>query len=294
MSVLKSFKLAFLRIFALVLIVSFLSACTSKSDLASNDSAGDFQNQLSESQQASEDADPGMDGASEDEKIISSYYMNLETLDFDKSKNGLDDLIKSNKGFIENSNIGFSGYEYSKNYRYADFSLRIPKDNLESFKKGLTNIGSITSESSNTENVSKYYRDTQSRLNLVSAKEKRLLELLEKAEKIEDIIIIESELTETIFEKESLEKDLKSIDEKIEYTSVNLQLLEVRNLSSRDKLDSSLISKLKNAFKDSISTFKIAMENFIIWLVYALPYIFILGILAFLALIFIRRRNKKL
>lgn len=283
---------SFLRLFSLLLIISLLSACTSKNDQAMDTADGGFQNDIGSEDFDYDSSKEESPEIAEGEKVISTYYMTMETLEFDKTKEDMENLIKKHKAFIENSSIGFRGYEYSKNYRYGDFSIRIPKDNLENFKKELYDIGHIRDESTNKEDVSKFYRDTESRLNLIKSKEKRLLELLEKASKIEDIIAIESELTNTIGEKEMLERDLKSIDERIDYTSLNLSIIEVRNLSNIDKAGSSLWIRLKNAFRDSFYAFKAALENFIIWLVYAIPYILILGILAILGLIFIRNRKK--
>ncbi|WP_165442971.1 DUF4349 domain-containing protein [Senegalia massiliensis] len=283
----------FLIVFSLIMAISLFSACSGQDDLSDESSMNTLEKEVSD-----EEADfntPEVEGfeIADGEKIISNYFMSLETLDFEKTRSELENLIEKYKSFIENSNVNFRGSSYSKNYRYGDYSIRIPKESLEKFKIDLNQIGNIIEESKNNQDVTKFYRDTESRLKLATAKEKRLLELLEKAEKIEDIIAIESELTNTIYEKERLEKSLKSIDEKIEYTTLNLQLIEVRNFSNTDNIDNSLITRLKNAFTDSIFAFKIALENFIIWLVYALPYILILGVLVLLGVIVIKKRKKK-
>lgn len=287
----KGNKNTVLKIILLILVLSMLTACGSKSEeqdtpQSSQDYIGDKGDGDSSADEEREEA-----GIPVGDKVISTYYINLETLEFEETREELDSLIKDNKGFVENSNIGFRGYEYSKNYRYGDFSIRIPKDNIEKFKLSLKNIGNITDESTNKDDVTKYYRDTESRLNLVSSKEKRLLELLEKAVKVEDIIAIESELTDTIYEKEMLEKDLKSIDEKIDYATLNLQLIEVRNFSNTEKSNSSFATRLKAAFKDSWFAFKLAVENFFVWLVFALPYLIIIVPTIILVILFIRRRR---
>lgn len=295
----KKFKVSFIRLFTLFIVISLLSACSSKSDMAllgkgdSPSSGFPPQVDMDAGNVEMDKENPDGNEFSEDNKVISNYYLNLETLQFEKSKAELETLIKTSKSYIENSNVGFRGYEYSRNYRYGDFSIRIPKENLESFKAELGNIGNITYESKDTQDVTKFYRDTESRLKLVTAKEERLLALLDKAVKIEDILAIESEYTDTMQEKEMLQKDLESIDGKIEYTSLNLQLTEVRSYSNTESADFSLLFRLKNAFKDSLFAFKIAIENFIVWLVYAIPYIVVLGIITFLAISLFKKRKKK-
>ena len=95
------------------------------------------------------------------------------------------------------------------------------------------------------------------------------------------------------YEKEILEKDLKSIDEKIEYTTVNLNITEVRNFSNIEKSNSSLFTRLRTAFKDSLLSFKSAIENFFVFLVFALPYIITIVIVIMFVLLFIRKLRKR-
>lgn len=290
----KNLRKHFLKLFTLILVISLLSACSSsKNDISPSSDGGNIGNEIAQEDMDSSGAKEEFGIIPEGEKVIKNYYISLETLDYEKMKVDLDSLIKKHNSFIENSNVGFRGYEYSKNYRYADFTIRIPKEKLEAFKIDLEKIGNLTNESTDSQDVTKFYRDTESRLTLVKSKEKRLLELLEKAVKIEDIIAIESELTDTIYEKEMLERDLKSIDEKIEYTTLSLSVSEVRNFSNVDKGNSSLMIRLKNAFKDSLFAFRLAIENFIIWFVYAIPYILLLGVLALLLVVFLRKRTNR-
>lgn len=293
--ILKKSRFNFLKVLVLVAAISLLSACSVLRYESDQNDSGTFNN-LEETEDRTSEYDSSKEDVSvalERDKIISSYFMNLETLDFEKTKNELDRLIKKYKSFIENSNISFRGYEYSKNYRSGDFYIRVPKENVDKFKDEIKNSGNVIYESVNREDVTDFYRDSESRLKLVEAKEKRLLALLDKATKIEDIIAIESELTNTIYEKEQLEKSLKSVDEKIEYVTLNLNIQEVRNFSNTDRADSSLGLRIKNALKDSIFAFKLAIENFIIWMVFALPYILIILPILILLIVFIRRRKKR-
>lgn len=293
-------RFSFLKVISLILIITLLSACSTRLD-KSDGPISQSPDYLGEISDGDSSINPELDkGDSEEsgsmlegEKIISTYFLTLETMDFENTRKDLEALMKKHKSFVENSNIGFRGFEHSKNYRYGDFSIRIPKENVEKFKTEINQIGNITDESTNKNDVTKYYKDNESRLKLVTAKEKRLLELLEKAVKVEDIIAVESELTNTIYEKEMLEKSLQSIDERIDYTTLNLNIIEVRNFSNTDKANSSLLIRLKNAFKDSFFAFKLAIENFIVWLVFALPYIIVLVPLIIVTIFLVKRFKRK-
>lgn len=291
----KENRFKLLKILVLVTTLSLLSACSVMRYESDQNDSGAF-NTLEEIEDSTTEYDRSEEATSqvlERDKVISSYFMTLETLDFEKTKNELDSLIKKYKSFIDNSNISFIGSQYSKNYRSGDFSIRIPESNVDKFKDEIKNSGNVIYESINREDVTDFYSDSESRLKLVEAKEKRLLALLEKATNIEDIIAIESELTNTIYEKEQLKKSLKSVDENIEYVSLNLNIEEVRNFSNTDRGNSSLGLRFKNALKDSIFAFKLALENFAIWMVFALPYILIILPIFILLIVIIKRRKKK-
>lgn len=137
------------------------------------------------------------------------------------------------------------------------------------------------------------YQDTESRLKVVTTKEERILALLEKAEKIEDIIALEKELSEIIYEKENLKTNLMDLDDKIDYTTFYISLQEVQKVSDTETRDTSFGIRIKNAFKNSLYSFKKGIENFIIAIVYNLPYIFITGIIFFVAYkLFKKKKNK--
>ncbi len=286
------------KIISVIAALFILSGCAAKStdsagnyELATEDSSSDSGNYNQAYEE--EKGESPEEYAYEGNKIITTYFTYIETLDFEESNKELTDLIIKHEAYIEDSNVSNRGYEYGKSFKYGSFSIRIPKENIDSFRSRLKELGNITEESSTKEDVTKYYRDTQSRLELVTSKEKRLLALLENAEIIEDIIAIESELTNTIYEKEILQGDLKSMDDKIDYSTVNLELIEVRNYSNVDKVDSTLGKRINTAFSDSLFSFKVAVENFIIWFVFALPYILISVPLIALAVVLIKKRKDK-
>lgn len=68
---------------------------------------------------------------------------------------------------------------------------------------------------------------------------------MEKAEKIEDIIALENQLSETIAEKESLKTSLINIDDKVDFSTINIEIQEVEKLSNAETIETTFGTRIK-------------------------------------------------
>lgn len=229
----------------------------------------------------------------EGSKIITTMDLNLETTEFDSTMSKLKTSLKNHKGYIENSHISYDQYYNGKNYKYGNLKIRIPKESLDRFKSDLSGFGNLLSENTYKEDVTKSYRDTESRLKVITTKEDRILSLLEKAEKLEDIIALEDQLTEIIMEKEELQASILSMDDQIDYSTINVDIREVEKLKDKENIETGFGQRIKNAFNNSLYGFNIGIQNFIIWLIYALPFIIILAIFLYLLYRIVKRMGEK-
>lgn len=284
-------------ILTLILLLAFISGCASQSkDMVSEEPSAPNEGMPMPSpavpsepaERPAEEGDfgkpdfgTGSGGSIEPDKIITTISLGFESTEFDKSLEELYKLIEENKGYISSSNIYFGNYYGSQMYRTGNFSIRIPRDMVNQFKAFIPQIGNIISESSSKEDVTRYYTDTESRLGVLEIKEERLLSLLERAEKIEDIIALENQLSEVIFEKENLKATLINLDDRIDYSTFNITINEVAKVTSTETVETTFFTKIKNAFNNSLYQFRRSLENFVIFLIYNLPGIIVLLIVAF-------------
>lgn len=229
----------------------------------------------------------------EPKKVITTIHLSFETTEFEKSNEELNKIIEKYQAYVENSNISYNHYYNQKMYRYGEFTIRVPKENIVSFKTELNLIGHMVSENTNKQDVTKQYQDTESRLKVVTVKEERILALLEKAEKIEDIITLEKELSEIIYEKENLKTSLMNLDDKIDFSTVHISLQEVQKVSDTETIETTFGTRIKNAFKNSLYSFKKGVENLIIVFIYNIPFLIVVGVILYFAYrIFKKKRNN--
>ena len=218
----------------------------------------------------------------EPDKIITTVNISMQTKEFTETTEKLIGLITKYKGYIENSNISHNNYINSARLKYSEYTIRIPRENLNQFVNELKEIGNIISENTSKQDITKQYRDTESRLKVLETKEGRILALLEKAEKMEDIITLENQLSNIIYEKESLTANIMDMDDKVDYSTVYFQLDEVAKLNIGENVKTPFWTKVANAFKDSIYFFTNNIENLIISLIYFLPYALIIAVVLYI------------
>ena len=174
--------------------------------------------------------------------------------------------------------------------------MRVPAEQFADFCAQMGTLCHVTWQDDSAENISEQYYDTQSRLETAQIKLARLQELLKKAENMEDIITIESAISETEYEIERLSGTVRHYDALVDYATVTLELSEVYRLSGTEDAPKSFGEKLGNAFTDGLAAVREGLEDFAIWLAYSW-----LGILIFAAVVFAAvkligclRRGKKL
>lgn len=234
-------------------------------------------------------ADAGSDGSDTEinpDKIIYSAEATVETTDFDTTVSALSELIESYGGWVQSSSVsGANYYSQSRGYsslRSAYYTLRIPSDRFSELMTGLSSLGNVPYTYTYSENVTSQYYDTQARLTAYETQETRLLELLEQAETVDDVITIESELTELRYEIESLQSTLNNYDRQVNYSTLDLTLEEVEEYTPETETGISygreLWLALTGALKDTGEFFK----DLLVFLVSALPAIAILTALFFL------------
>ena len=233
-------------------------------------------------------------------KIIYSADATVETTDFDGSIAKLLALVEQNKGWIEASSMSGANYRSiargSSYNRSASYTLRIPSNKFELLMGSLPEIGNVPYSHTYTENVTSQYYDTQARLTAYQTQETRLLEMMEKAETVSDVIAIEEKLTELRYQIESLQSTLKNWDRQVSYSTICLEVMEVSEYTPepQQSYGQELWQALTGAFRDLGQFFK----DLLVFLVSAIPTILVLTALFFVfrplfRKLAARRREKK-
>lgn len=225
-------------------------------------------------------------------KLIKTVNLNVETEEFDALMPALEQRVASLDGYIEDMSSYNRGNNYSSDYigtnylRYASMTIRIPKENLDTFLSTVAEQSNIVSRSESVTDVTLQYVDLESHKKALLAEQGRLLELMERAETVEDIITIEGRLSEVRYQLESMESQLRTFDNKIDYSTVYLSVDEVEQYTPTDQ--TGVGQRISSGFMESLRGVGRGIGNFAIWFVIHLPYIVVWAVIIVIIVLIIR------
>ena len=223
------------------------------------------------------------------QKIIYMSNMSIETKDYDGSEDELYKLIDKFDGYVQSSNIDLH-MSNNNELRYASFTIRIPSENLNQFMDSTKGIGKITSYDMDSQDITDDYYDTEARIESLEAQKKRLEDLYNKAETIDDIIIIETRLNEIIYDIESAKTRIKNYDLLVDYSTVDIYINEVAEYSNGSN---TIMERLGDAWDDGINEFKLGIVEIAALAVYLVPYVLTGAAVAGAIIIIVRLAIKK-
>ena len=232
----------------------------------------------------------GDSGTIQERKMIHRAELELETTDFDQAVADLADLTERMGGYYESSTVADRGSDY----RWANYTIRVPADQYSAFLDQTGTLCHETWRNTTQDDVSEAYYDVQGRLTTQRVKLERLQALLEQAENMEDIITIESAISETQESIDRLSGSLQHYDSMVDYATVYITLNEVYQLSTVQETPAGFAQRLGNAFASGWRGFLTGMESLVVALAYGWMWILLLAVIVAVVIRLGRRRSLKL
>ena len=226
----------------------------------------------------------------EGRKWIITIDMNVETNDLDSLMENLEKEIKAQGGYVEDQNIHNGSTHSSRRYRSASLTIRIPDEKADPFTNEISGLANVVSQNLRREDITLKYVATSSRVTALETEEARLLELLAKAETMEDLLEIEARLTDVRYELENHASQLRLYDNQVDYATIYLYIDEVQEYTP--VAEPTFFERIKNTFSDSLEGLGDGIVNITVFLVGNSPYLLTFGVIAFLVIKLAKRRGK--
>ena len=177
----------------------------------------------------------------------------------------------------------------------AHISCRVPSIKYKDFVAALNDLGDgtkVVSQQTEVQNITQEYYDNTTQIESLKIQEERLLQMLESAETIDDMILIEDRLQEVQYELNSLQTKLMYMNMDVAYSYVNIHLEEVKEFGVSD--DDSFFSRLAKEFKSTWEYTLDLLEELFSFVLHLIPFVIIVFIPGLFILRFLLTLLKKI
>lgn len=220
-------------------------------------------------------------------KLIRNVDLEVETQEFDTLLANITREIEQLGGYVENCNTSrYSAYDTWN----GSITARIPSDKLDTFLNKVAESSNIVYRNESVKDVTLQYVDLDTHKKSLITERDRLLELLEQAETVEDLITIESRLSEVRYQIESMEAQLRAIDNQVTYSTVYINIREVELLTPT--ADKSVWDEITEGFGNNVYRVFDGIGAFIIEFIISIPFLVVWAVIVVLIVLLVRLAAK--
>ena len=179
-------------------------------------------------------------------------------------------LARSNNGVVfgletQNDNTANSSAS-------ADMSIRVPASRFDDTIAALARFGSVTSRSVKAEDLTGDITDSGARLTNLRRTEADIRAIMDRSGSVSDIMDAEAKLSDIREQIETIESDLKSMNGRVAYSSIDIHLIaEAQNKPAEPSVSAQLGNAFGNATHALVQSVVGLVAN-LIWLLVFVPY----------------------
>ena len=226
----------------------------------------------------------------ENRKWVITMSLTAETENLTDAMGLLAEKIQESGGYVESQSVSGTAVNSGRSPS-AYITVRIPAEQLDSFVEDVSGMTNVVSSSRYVEDITLRYTDTEGRVKALQTEEARLLELMEQAETMSDLLEIEGRLTEVRYQLENYTSTLRLYDNQVDYATLDLTLREVEKFTPPEK--QGFWQKVTSGLADSMVDLGQGIVDFVAWVLIELPYLVLVGLLGWLLVLLTRRSIKK-
>lgn len=226
----------------------------------------------------------------ENRKWVITMSLTAETENLTDAMGLLAEKIQASGGYVESQSISGTAVNSGRSPS-AYITVRVPAAQLDSFVEDVSGMTNVVSSSRYVEDITLSYTDTEGRVKALKTEEARLLELMEQAQTMSDLLEIEERLTEVRYQLENYTSTLRLYDNQVDYATLDLTLREVAKFTPPEK--QGFWEKVTSGLADSIVDLGQGLVDVAAWVLIELPYLVLVGLLGWLVVFLTRRSIKK-
>ena len=197
------------------------------------------------------------DALTEDRKIVKKGYITLEVEDIAETMDKVAEMADELNGYVVSSHK----YEYEQRID-GRIVIRVPFERFEEAFARLRQLATaVPYETTTSEDVTEEYVDLEAQLSNLLATEAQYLALIEKAENVEEMLMVQRELSKVRGEIEQIEGRMKYLEQTSETSLIEVDLEETRGFAEPWSASAAFQSAVRG-----LTTFGRGLATVLIWL----------------------------
>jgi len=193
----------------------------------------------------------------EDRKIVKTGSMTLEVENITETMDEVAEMADELSGYVVSS----YKYEYERGVS-GRIVIRVPFERFEEAFSRLRQLAiAVPYETTTATDVTEEYVDLEAQLSNLLATEAQYLALLEKAENVEEMLMVQKELSKVRGEIEQIEGRMKYLEQTSETSLIEVNLQETKGLAEPWSASAALKSAVRG-----LTTFGRGLAIVLIWL----------------------------
>lgn len=199
-----------------------------------------------------------------EKKTIFTASISLEVKEFKAAVDEVSSIASRYGGYISDSFMNNEGVGRKTGY----VIVRVSERNFDAAIADLEKVGDVLNKNISGQDVTEEYIDLEARIANLTLEEQRYQDILKKAEKVEDLLAIERELSRVRGEIESMQGRLNYLKNRVDLATITVNLAEPEVVVHE--------SKFKQAWNAAIEGFLATIRGMVILAGYLFPLLLIL------------------
>ena len=217
------------------------------------------------------------------EKVIKNGTINMKVEDYEASLASLKELITASKGYIGNESESRSSYRIGNH-----IVIRLPNAHFDKLMDQLSGLAfELHEKRASLTDVTEEYYDVEARLKAKRKVEQRYLDILQKADSVEDILKVEYQLKVIREEIESKEGRLKYLNNRVAQSTITLDIYQNIDFDPPIAQGEGFFGRMGDAISGGWN----GMLNFMVGITYLWPFLLAITALMIAIVRTVRKRR---
>lgn len=219
---------------------------------------------------AAEAAVPGAAPTVAERQVIRTGYLAMRADDVLATAAQVRALVAGSGGVVSSEDTQSTDGEAS----YATITAQVPADRLDGYIADVSRLGTVDSVNVSAQDVTTQVVDLDARIGALSTSIGRLTELLAAAERIEDLLAIETQLAQRQAELDALTAQRRYLSEQVAMSTITVSIAPLANVAEVDA--PGFVSGLRSGWAAFVSLVMVAITA----LGFFLPFLLVLAVIA--------------